>query len=152
MLKNIRHKIAGWLLGDETALFLSKEATACLDKRNYLSLNDKDLVAVTRRWFVAIESVMKGRADEANIPVVVYQNEHAVLGLAQFLREANATSATIKVKGTVDNWKTTEDYILEIQCLPHDPSRWGDEGVNEVKAEDGRLIELAFSYRHGNQD
>jgi len=151
MFKSLRRKIAGWLLGNETALFLSKEATASLDEGNYLALNDTDLAAVTRRWFVAIESVMKGRADEANIPVVVYQNEHAVLGLAQFLRETNADSATLKVMGTVDGWKTTEDYILEIQCLPHDPNRWGEQGVTTVE-EDGRLIEVEISYRHDNRD
>lgn len=149
MLKKVRRKVAGWLLGNETALFLPKDAIAKLENRDYLSLSDEQLAAVTRRWFSAITSVIEEEANQKNIPVTVMQNEYAVLGLAKFLKDVNADTASLSVRGTIDGGKTTEDFFVDIKRLPHDPERWTEPlGMTTKVEEDGRITEMHFRYSH----
>lgn len=153
MLKDARRKIAGWILGDDTALFLSKKAVAALDKADYLALDDEQLAAVTRRWFAATAQIMIKKGREKDIPVTVMQNEYAVLGLAKFLKDANADTATLSVKGTVDGGQTTEDFIVEVKRLPHNPARWLEPlGVETTEAEDGRITHMSIRYSHDKAD
>lgn len=153
MLKKLRLKIADWLVGDDTVLFASKESNRILEEARYVDLPDDVLAAASRRWFHAIASVLKERADESKIPVSVYTTQQAVLSLAKHLKDANADTGSFFVMGTVDGGATQEDFEVVVYRRPHDPEAWDDSAppVETVEEDDGRITSLTYRIRYDKE-
>lgn len=146
MFTKMRKWLAGKILGNETALYLSSDVESLMEGHLYCELSDEQLAAVSRRWFAAIRTTINETASEKNLPVIVYTTQSAVLSLAQHLKELNAETGTFSVKGTVDGGTTTEDFEVVFTRQPHDPSRWDDDApaVEKIEDENGKITTLRY--------
>lgn len=150
MFIKMRRWIAGKILGDETALYLSSNVKSLMEGHLYNELSDEQLAAVSRRWFAAIRTTINETAGEKNLPVIVYTTQSAVLSLAQHLKELNAETGTFLVKGTIDGGATTEDFEVVVTRHPHDPSRWDDDApaVEQTEDADGKITSLRYRIKN----
>lgn len=144
-LKDIRRKVAGWVLGEQSALFIPKDESHVLKGGCYEDLTDEHLAMATRYWFDVIRRVNADIAGERGIPASVFSTSQSAMSLIRYAREANAENLTIAQHGTIKDIDVG-NWLIEVTKLPDD-YEFGPLGVQEkIYSDDGRLTKLALGY------
>lgn len=141
-----RRKLAGWVLGNRTAIYLPDEYRATKECGYFESLPDHELAQVARYYFYVARNVNREMADERGVPASVFTMAQAVMSVIRCAVEANATTATFTQTGEicgndvgvwqVEAKKMSEDY------------EFGPLGVQETYDENDpdRLTKIAMHY------
>lgn len=143
-IKQIRRKVAGYILGEQVAFFAPAKDIADMEIGNYTQLSDEALAAASRRWFMAIERAHKINSEKEDRPVLVMTSQHAVLSLAKLADEINADNMTVAVRGTIDAYKTTKVFEISLKRLPDDYEFSDNEIIADTDNPD-RITKMTIS-------
>lgn len=143
-LNKFRRWVANFIVGDQIALYLPAAQLAKQGDHLDEKMDDAALAAMARFWFATIRQVSSERADAEGLPLSVYNNIHAVLGLVRSARETNASTLTL-VQSCYFGDEPSGVWRLVLEKID-DGYEFGPAGVQEFVEADGRLTEVSFSF------
>lgn len=98
----LRRKLAGWVLGERTAIYLPAEYRALKEGQLYERLPDHELAQLARYFFYVSRNVNRELADERGVPAAVFTQSQAILSVIRYAIDANATEAIFTQSGEID--------------------------------------------------
>lgn len=142
----LRRKLAGWVLGERTAIYLPAEYRALKEGQLYERLPDHELAQLARYFFYVSRNVNRELADGRGIPAAVFTHSQAVLSVIRYAIDANATEATFTQSGEIAG-NDIGVWQVKVTKQPDD-YEFGAPGVQkEYDPEDpSRLVKLSMSY------
>lgn len=142
----LRRKLAGWVLGERTAIYLPAEYRALKEGQLYERLPDHELAQLARYFFYVSRNVNRELADERGVPAAVFTQSQAILSVIRYAIDANATEAIFTQSGEIDG-DDIGVWQVKVTKQPDDYD-FGAPGVQEeYDPEDpSRLVKLSMSY------
>lgn len=146
-IQAIRAKLAGFILGEQFALFMPKSQKG----KSFDAYSDEELAGITRRFIVALEESLDKVSLEKGIPIETFTIQSSVLAFAHKMQRANAESMEFTV-GNFDSGdgSLTGNYRLVVSKLPED-YEFSKPGVTETWDDDKLVrVEISWSHPHPN--
>jgi hypothetical protein len=139
----LRERIAKWLIGDRTFLFIGETDKSTM----YTGLDDSTLGKMTRRWFRALNVTADMVAKEKGTPPYIFATQMAVLSFADAMVRQKASIGTFAVANVdTGNGSLTGNFRLTVEKLP-DGHVFGELGTNEAYDEAGNLVGFAVHWQ-----
>ncbi|MFT4056458.1 MAG: hypothetical protein QM681_18290 [Novosphingobium sp.] len=141
-----RRKVAGWVLGNRTAIYIPNEYRGLREGGYFERLPDHELAQLARYFFYVARNVNREMADERKVPASVFTMSQSVMSVIRCAIEANAETATFTQRGEI-NGEQIGVWQVTAKKLPDDYD-FAPLGVEETYADDDpeRLTSLSLSY------
>lgn len=145
-IDKLRRKLAGWVLGERTAIFIPQEYRALKEAQYYERLPDHELAQLARYFFYVSRNVNRELADEREVPAAAFTTSQAVMSIIRYAIEANADTATFVQSGDIGG-KSIGVWQVEAKRMP-DGYEFGEPGVEKEYDPDdpSKLVKLSMSY------
>ncbi len=143
MFKKARRKIAGFILGDDTAMFVSKESAELLKSSAFLDASDEVIGKMYKYFWALVLENQNEHSKTQGMSFRAKMRSASVLYLASEMHKIKADSATYSVKGSIDGGKTYGAWAVRVEANPdYDDS---PDGQQEV---DGKIVSLTLSHEN----
>lgn len=140
-----RRKLADFILGGQTVLFVNSEQADLLKRLDYLAIDDETLGLIYRRNWAIIAKHFADQGLDEDRPFRSVMGSGCVLYLASEAAKANAEQADFIVTGSIDGGRTSGKWGVHVEQLPDDYPDVPDE---IVRTDDGRITKLGVSFKN----
>lgn len=153
-IRNIRRKIAGWILGDDTVLYVPKSLAKYRGETAWSHMPDDVIGKFFRRTHsMFIDTVKKKFEDQEGFDSFrTTMTTQSVLWFASEMEKFKATSGDYTVRGSLDGGKTMSVWALRIEKCPDDEVMNEHENPEITQLEDGRITSLRVSFGNSGFD
>jgi len=147
-IRTIRRKIAGWILGDDTVLYVPKNLAKYRGETAWSHMPDDVIGKFFRRTHSMFIDTMNEKFEnqESFDSFRTTMTTQSVLWLATEMVKMNAASGDYTVRGSLDGGKTMSVWAVRIEKCPDDEVMTHFDEAEITKLEDGRIVSLNLGF------